>query len=223
MPFTDHNSPRIVATIEQEVEHTRDYLRRLHHIVEQGNIGGDPPLKLITQLGYHASQLSRLIQQFTVRHDAFLESGDFSYSNYENIINFVSNTVVLEPSLRLTEVIHKGRESEEDIYRSLGFSKHEYEDLLRWKEAWQTSHLNMAKAFDFFVSDVVEDLQAGRYQGKLENAIYGTVGLIGIAVDVTTFASSGAVPMLVSSCTTGIAAICMHFPKIYEKIRSEGN
>lgn len=221
MPFTDQNEPWVLDAIKQEAERTRDLLRKLRHTVEQGQLG-EPPLGLISELGRHASLLARAIQQFTIRHDFVLESGDLHHSEYESVIPFVASEVSNDPSLLAVDVPHLAGPSEYEIYRDLGFSEREYKDLIVWKKAWDVSNLNMVQAFDFFVSDVVAELQAARYSIKMADILPGLAGLVGIALDVAIFAPTGAVPALVSSCTTGLAAIAAKFPEVQQKLWERG-
>jgi len=221
MPFTDHNEPWILGAIKQEADLTKDLLRKLRHTVEQGHLV-EPPLRQISELGRHASILARAIQQFTIRHDFVLESGDLHHSEYESVIPFVANEVSNDPSLLTVDALHFAGPSEYETYRDLGFSEREYKDLITWKKAWDVSNLDMVKAFEFFASDVVAELQVARYSIKVEDIVPGLAGLIGIALDVVFFAPTVAVPALVSSCTTGLAAIAAKFPEVRRKLWERG-
>lgn len=219
MPYVDHNERRLRDTIQHETEETRRLLRNLRHVVEQGHLS-EPPLQIITDLGRHAALLSRAIQQFTVRHDVVEVSGRTLYSEYEEIIDFVGEEVRREPEL----LSAPDSPHEYQIYRDLGFSEQEYNDLLIWKRAWQAHELDPKRAFDAFSSDVVSELMAGRYSIKLEDIVPGVAGLVGIAFDITASTATGgiAVPVLVPSCCTGLAAIALKFPEVRRKLLGRG-
>jgi hypothetical protein len=222
MPLTDHNEPQVIDAIEREAKITRDLLRKLRHVVEQGHLT-EPPLGLISELGRHASLLARAIQRFTIRHDFLLgPQGPLDHSEYDSVIRFIAGAVAENPSLLAFEVDHPIGPSEYEIYKDLGFSEREYRDLLAWRKACDVSKLNLAKAFDFFTSDVLEELQAARYSIKAADIVPGLAGLLGIALDVAFFAPTGAVPPLVSSCVTGIAAIAAKFPEVNQKLWERG-
>jgi hypothetical protein len=193
MPFVDHNEPWTLGTIKKEANLTRDLLRKLRHLIEQGHIL-EPPVAIITELGRHASLLAHAIEEFTIRHD-YLESDDkVHHSAYESVMTFVDAEAHREPSLMTARVYHTSAQDEFEIYRELGFSDREYKDLLLWKKAWQESAFNLKGAFDAFTTEVVSDLQAGRYSIKIEDLVPGLAGIVGIALDVVFFAPSAAVP-----------------------------
>jgi hypothetical protein len=221
MPFVDHNEPWILGTIKKEANLTRDLLRKLRHIVEQGHIP-EPPVAIITELGRHASLLAHAIEQFTIRHDCLELDHKVHHSAYESVMTFVDAEAHREPFLMTGPVYHANAQDEFEIYRELGFSDCEYNDLLLWKKAWQESDFNLKGAFDAFTTEVVSDLQAGRYSIKIEDLVPGMAGIVGIALDVVFFAPTSAVPQLVSSCTTGIAAIAAKFPEIQRKLFGRG-
>jgi hypothetical protein len=222
MPFVDHNEPWVLETINREADRTRDLLRKLRHIVEQGRIV-EPPLALISELGRHASLVARGIQQFTIRHDVVLESGELHHSEYEGVMPFVAGEVIKDSSLLTVPVLHVAGHSEYEIYRDLGFSEQEYKDLLTWKKAWDTNKLDMESAFDTFSSHVVAELQAARFSIKVEDIVPGIAGVVGIAIDVAFFAPTATVPALVSSCATGLAAIAAKFPEVRRKLLERGS
>lgn len=222
MPFVDQNEPWLLDAIERETKQTRDLLRKLRHIVEQGHII-DPPLALIGDLGRHTSVLANAIEMFTIRHDFVFESGQLHHSEYEGVMTFVAREIASDASLLTAPVIHNTGKTEYEIYREeLGFSEREYNDLLAWKEAWNINELDIKSAFDTFSSYVVAELQAARYSIKVEDIAPGIAGVVGIALDVAFFASTPVIPALVSSCTTGIAAIAAKFPEIRRKLLGRG-
>jgi hypothetical protein len=221
MPFVEHNEPWIPGTVKREVDLTRNLLRRLRHIVEQGHII-EPPLAIITELGRHASLLSHAINQFTIRHD-YLESTDkIHHSEHEGVVTFVDCEARREPSVLITPVCNVKGKDEFEIYQDLGFSEREYKDLLLWEKAWQERDFDLKGAFDLFTTEVVSDLQGGRYSIKIEDIVPGMAGIVGIALDVVFFAPTAAVPPLVSSCATGIAAIAAKFPEVQRKLFGRG-
>lgn len=221
MPFVDHNEPWILGTIKKEANLTRDLLRKLRHIVEQGHIL-EPPVAIITELGRHASLLSHSIEQFTIRHD-YLESNDeVHHSAYESVMTFVDAEAHRDPSLMTAPVYHPNARDEFETYRELGFSECEYNDLLLWKKAWQESDFNLKGAFDAFTTEIISDLKAGRYSIKIEDLVPGMAGIVGIGVDVVFFAPTAEVPQLVSSCVTGFAAIATKFPEVQRKLFGRG-
>jgi len=138
-------------------------------------------------------------------------------------MTFVDAEAHQEPSLVTAGIYHSNAQDEFEIYRGLGFSDREYEDLLLWKKAWQKSEFNLKGAFDAFTTEVVVDLQAGRYSIKIEDIVPGIAGIVGIALDIVFFAPTGAVPQLVSSCATGIAAIATKFPEVQRKLFGRGH
>lgn len=222
MPFVDQNEPWLIEVIERETDQTRKLLRKLRHIVEQGQII-EPPLALISDLGRHASLLAKEIEMFTIRHDFVLESGQVHHSEYEGVMSFVTGKIKENPSLLIAPVFHGPRQSEYQIYRELGFSEREYNDLLAWKKAWDIDQLNIKDAFDTFSDYVVAELQAARCSIKTEDLVPGIAGIVGIAVDVAFFAPTAAIPPLVASCTTGIAAIAAKFPEVRRKLLERGH
>ncbi len=221
MPFINHNEPWILENIKKETDRTRDLLRRLRLLVEQGQIH-EPPLKLITELGQHAYLLSHLISQYTIRHDYVDENDNLHHSEYEGVIAFVEHEVQKDPLLLTAPISHGAEPDEHQLYRELGFSEQEYKDLVRLKEAWLQSNLDMKGAFDLFTNEVVTQMMAGRYSIRIEDLVPGVAGLVGIAIDVTFFAPTAAVPPLVSSCATGLAAIAAKFPDVLRKLLERG-
>jgi len=222
MPFVDQNEPGLLDVIKRETDQTRDLIRKLRHIVAQGHII-DPPLTLISDLGHHTSLLAQAIEMFTIRHDFVLESGQLHHSEYEGVMTFVARKVASDSSLLTAPVLHGAGKTEYEIYRELGFSEREYNDLLAWKKAWNINKLDIKSAFDTFSNYVVAELQAARYSIKVEDIAPGIAGVVGIALDVAFFASTPVIPALVSSCTTGIAAIAAKFPEIRRKLLERGD
>ena len=216
MPFVDHNESWVPDAIKREAERTKDLLRKLRHAVEQGHLY-EPPLNLLSDLGRHAALLALGIHQYTVRHDFVEPSGSIHHSEFEDIVAFASNEARNDPGLLNVPVPH-----EYDLYQALGFSDQEYKDLLVWKKAWHGHEVDMKGAFDIFSSEVVSELQAARYSIKTEDIVPGVAGVVGIALDVGFFAATAAVPALVSSCATGIAAIAAKFPEVRRKLLGRG-
>lgn len=218
MPFVDHNESRVLSVIKEEAEKVKDLLRNLRHIVEQGHLY-EPPLDLVSDLGRHAAVLAVAINQYTIRHDFDGPSGSFHHSEFEDIVAFASDEAHKNPSLLNVPVPH-----DYDLYRELGFSDQEYQDLLTFKKSWEGHEFDMKGAFDIFSSQVVRDLQAARYSIKAEDIAPGVAGIVGIALDVVFFAATTpvAVPALVSSCATGLAAIAAKFPEVRRKLLGRG-
>jgi hypothetical protein len=223
VPYVDQNGPELRETIRRESEETRRLLRNLRHVIEQGAIYG-PPLEITTEVGFHAARLSRAIQQFTARHDVVDVSGKILYSEYEEVMEFVGNEVRREPDLLHAPISGPHGNDEYQLYRELGFSDQEYEDLLKFKESWQAHEFNPKEAFDEFSSSVVADIMAGRDTIKAEDIVPGVAGVVGIAFNVTFFgATAGAgISVLVASSCTGLAAIATKFSVVRRKLLGRG-
>jgi len=223
MPFVDHNEPWILENIKTESERTKDLLRKLRHVVEQGHLQQEPH-DLVSKLGLHAGLLARSIQQYTIRHD-FLEreDGPLHHSEYEGVMQFVEGSAREHPEYIHVLPAHAGGPDEYRMYRDeLGFSEQEYRDLLVWKKALDVDQMNPAGAFDVFSSGVIAELQAGRYSIAPADIVPGVAGIVGIAADVAFFNETLAVPALVASCTTGLAAIASKFEEVKRKLLGRG-
>lgn len=223
MPKVEHNYTGIQKLIREDADKTRDLLRQLRLIVEGGQLI-EPPLAKITELAMYASRLSYAINHFTIRHDITDSNKRVLYSEYESVMAFVNTEARNEPSLMTTPVIHPGIGDEYKLYREFGFSEQEFRDLLRWKNTWDINNVDMKAAWDFFVSEIIHDLMNGQYTIKFEEIILGVAGVVGVAFDVIFFSASPepSVPMLVSSCTTGIAAIASKFSEVRRKLLGRG-
>jgi hypothetical protein len=120
--------------------------------------------------------------------------------------------------------MHLNGPDEYSIYRDeLGFSQREYDDLLAWKKAWDVHKFDADAAFETFSSSVVSELQAARYSVSAADIVPGVAGIVGIAIDVGFFGPTLAVPALVASCATGLAAIAAKFPEVRKKLIGRGS
>lgn len=216
MPFVDHNAPRLLEFIKQESDEVRKRLRKLRHLVEQGHINY-PPEELLTELGRHTGLLSNAIRQYTIRHNFVDQNDSFLFSTYEDPISFVALNAMENPSLISTPV-----DWEYDIYKELGFSEQEFRDLEVWKNSYEPKECDYVSAFDHFADYVVRELQKARCEINPGDIVPGIAGIIGIATDITFFVTSANVPALVSSCTTGLAAIAAKFPTVRKKLLGRG-
>lgn len=216
MPNVKHNHPQVLESIKRESEEVRKLLRRLRHLVEQGQIE-PPPEKVLSDLGQHVWVLSNGIRTFTIWHGILDENKKLIYSIYQDPISFVDYELCKDPNLLEFE-----EQDEYDLYCELGFTKQEYEDLRIWKKGLAKHDFSFADAFDYFVNEVVRELQHARYKIKIKDIIPGIGGVVGIATDLVFFVPSGNVPALVSSCSTGILAIASKFSDVRAKLLGKG-
>ena len=128
MPYLDHNYPQILEFIRKESEEVRNSLRKLRHLVEQGQTN-EPPERILAELGRHTWGLTNTIRMYTIRHDYVDENENLVYSSYDDPIAFVDTELHENP-----ELLDLDERDEYDLYRELGFTKQEYEDLKRWKK-----------------------------------------------------------------------------------------
>jgi hypothetical protein len=108
---------------------------KLRYIIEQGRIDS-PPMDLLTRLGNHASLLSHLIRQYTIRHDYVDVNDKFLFSKYEDVITFATGAINQEPSYLSAPIVHEVRPDDELLYQKIGLSGQDYQDVLSWKQTW---------------------------------------------------------------------------------------
>lgn len=217
MPHVDHVPIELRRSVEHETLIVRDLIRKLRLLIEAGHID-HPPLGLLSQLGEHSHRLACAVRQFTIRTDFIRPDGEVVYSSYQEPIEFVEDQVRGNTDLILTAVPH-----DDEIYRSLGFSERELEDLNHLKELMaKEKPPNLQAAFDEFAGRIVRDLQKAKYDVTVEDVAFGVAGIVGIATDIVGFATSADIPQLVGSCGTGLAAIAAKFPAVRGKLLGRG-
>ncbi len=213
MPFVNHNSHAAIERLKERSDAARLRIRKLRHAIEHGAV--EPLEGTLAELGRELALLDASIRTYTIRHDYLHADDSVAFSTYEDPLAFIGAQIAGAPGLALTKVEH-----EEEIYRELGYTKQEFDDLMAWKEALDLNGLNVRAAYDHFVSHVLRDLQAAQYKISIRDIAPGVAGMVGIAANVTFFVASGSVPTLVSSCTTGLAAIAARFPDVRDRLHA---
>jgi hypothetical protein len=215
MPDVDHNSADLVARLYRESYETRRVLQKLRHIVEQGHIA-TVPVNVMTELGYHATQLANCIRTLTIRHDYVDMDGKPLHSSYWNPLSYVDNAIREDPGI-LNHIIHDERE----LYMSLGFTSQEFDGLEAWRRELryhQSDEFSVERAFNYFVDYVLRDLQAGNSLLRPNDIIPPVIGMVGIGIDVWSFLLTPVVPPLVGSVANGIGAIASKFTDVMRKL-----
>jgi len=216
MPFIDHNPEKLVEILSLETNDTRRALNKLRHAVQTGHLD-PPPERLLTELALHGQRLANAIRMVTIRHEYVDSVGKPLFNTYENPLVFVDSTIQQDPSL-----IQAFPDSDRDLYKDLGFTDQEYDDLIAWKEGLKAGGLSLQPAFDYFVDYVLRDLQAAKAEIKAEDVVPAIVGLVGIGVDVGAFLATANVPALVGSSVSGIGAIAIKFSTVKNKLFGTG-
>jgi hypothetical protein len=200
------------------------------------------PRRLVAELGGGTALLTRKIQQFTVRSDFIDAKRKPLFSTFEEPVPFAArilNEAKVIPNFKL--------EHDRKLYRELGFTDRDYDDLVVFAEGLckrrrEPSHRDYLRvppptdphasvddplcadlegAFDHFADHIVRELMQGRSSLTAGEVVPGLAGIVGIAIDVTFFATSASVPSLLGSVTTGIAAIASKFSQVRRKLLRE--
>ena len=124
-------------------------------------------------------------------------------------MEFVEKELQIHPAYIKQEV-----EWEYNIYSDLGFSRQEYQDLVKWKNSLHPGEINLKKAFDRFTDYIIdenENEKKGVQSNKILDALSGSVGM---AIDLLFFHDAQHIPELVSSSTMGLSAIAKEFKAV---------
>lgn len=211
MPIINHNRINLVNSIRKKIVEVKKITRRLRHSIEKGSVF-IPPEKLLIQLAKETSELTELVNQYTIRN----EWKKIEYSDreeFETPMQFVENEFHHNEEYVYTEV-----KWEREIYKGMGMDNEDYENLINWKNALNSNEVNLTAAYEEFSDKIINQIRDERIRIGFDRSILGIAGTVGIASDVTMFHEFQMIPAIVSSCITGISAMSREFRFVKRKL-----
>lgn len=213
MPYLDRNDECVLKLLREHANETKKWLRQLRHEIETAGTNV-VPIRLMTELGYHASLLADLIRMTCVRTEV---SGVEEYNSFQNPLEFVDYCIGFVP----IETIRPDRDRAMYV-DELGFTPKEFKDLVVFRNGlFKDPHgSSIESAFDYFSDSILRDLRRGKSEVKPLDWLLPISGVLGIAADVWGFFLVPAPEQIVGSTTTGVAAIASKFGVLKEKLFS---